>query len=323
MKKFIKNIFLFVSPILLLGYFLDFFISNQLKNSNSYAEKEYSTWNDVFDGKINSDIVIYGSSRAWVHYDASLMSDSLHCLVYNLGIDGHNFWLQYLRHKEFLKNNKKPKLIILSLDYFTFKKNTELYNSEQFLPYMLWNNDIENATLSYKGFTKVDYNFPLIRYYGKYDAVKTSFGLFSGIIKNPVTRVKGYMGRVEKWNGDFDKAKAKMKKMEIQIDRASVNLFKSFINECNQKNIKIVFVYSPEYIEGQPFVKNRNQIFKLYKDLSILYNIPFYNFSNDSLCFQKKYFYNTEHLNKDGSRIFTLKLIDTLKTKYNISYLLK
>jgi hypothetical protein len=72
-------------------------------------------------------------------------------------------------------------------------------------------------------------------------------------------------------------------------------------------------VYAPEYIEGQIFTKNRDEVLSLYTKYSHKYNIPFYDYSTDAISYQKKYFYNTNHLNKMGAELFTTKLIDTLK----------
>jgi hypothetical protein len=303
-----------MAPIFLLSYFFDVFISINLKNSNRFAEKEYPTWNAIYEGKVNSDLLIFGSSRAWIHIDPTMISDSLGISSYNLGIDGHNFWLQNLRYRELLKHNKRPKFIIFSLDYFTLKKNKDLYNSEQFLPYMLWNYEVKEATFSYNGFSSLDYEIPLVRYYGNYNALETALRFSLGHLSNPITRVKGYMGRVEVWNSDFDKAKASMKSLEIELDNPTIILFENFLKECKKNNIKMIFVYTPEYIEGQKFVSNRAQIMGLYKKFSEEYQIPFYDFSNDSISYHKRYFYNVSHLNKVGSELFTSQLIDTLKT---------
>ena len=313
MKKFIKLFFIFVIPIVVSSYFIDVFISNHLKKSNKDAFGEYTTWNDLLEGKVNSDIVIYGSSRAWRHFSPQIITDRLHLSAYNLGMDGHNFWLQYLRHTTLIKNNTKPKLIICSLDVFTLQKNKDLYNSEQFLPYMLGNKDIEYATKSYNGFNWFDYKIPLVRYYGKYfEIIKTAY-LSINPSANKIKRVRGYQRKDELWNSDFDRAKLKMKKYEIQLDSKTLVLFETFLKECKANNIKLVFVYTPEYIEGQKFVKNRGQIMGLYKKFSRDYQIPFYDYSNDSISYQKKYFYNATHLNKYGSELFTKKITDTLK----------
>ena len=242
-----------------------------------------------------------------------MMSDSLQIPTYNLGIDGHNFWLQYLRHKMVLERNTKPKVILVSVDIFSLQKRKDLYNSEQFLPYMLWNRDIKNATSSYEGFVSADYLIPLIRYYGKKKEIETAIRFFSGHLSNPVSRVKGYQGLNRIWNTDFDKAKLTMKKYEAKLDPETIILFEKFIAECKKQNIKLIFVYAPEYIEGQIFTKNRGEVLSLYTNYSHKYNIPFYDYSTDAISYQKKYFYNTNHLNKTGAELFSTKLIDTLK----------
>lgn len=314
MKKFIKNLVLFFLPIVILSYILDVFISNNLKKSNNFAQKEYSTWNAIIDGNVNSDIVIYGSSRAWVHFNSTMISDSLQIPTYNLGIDGHNFWLQYLRHKMLLERNQKPKVIIVSVDMFTLQKVKNLYNSEQFLPYMLWNKEIKKATISYQGFDNTDYEIPLMRYFGKKKEIETAIRYFSGHLSNPICRVKGYQGLNRVWSKDFNKAKSSMKNYEVKIDPETLLLFRQFISECKQNSIKLIFVNAPEYKEGQEFTINRKEVLTIYKGLSKQYKIPFYDFSNDSICFQKKYFYNSVHLNRIGAELFTAKFIDTLKT---------
>ncbi|TDO83774.1 hypothetical protein EV143_101216 [Flavobacterium chryseum] len=312
MKKFIRQVVFFLAPIVITAYFVDVFISKNLKKSNSYAAGEYSIWNDVIDGKINSDIVIYGSSRAWVQINPTMLFNELNLSTYNLGIDGHNFWLQYLRHSLLIENNVRPKLIIHSVDVFTLLKKKDLYNFEQFLPYMLWNDKIKDKTISYNGFDLIDYEIPLIRYFKSREAKKIAFSM-AKISKDKEVRIKGYQAQDYKWNSDFDEAKKKMKNYDIKLDNASILLFDKYLKECQYKNIKIILVYTPEYIEGQKFVRNRDSIISLYRNFSKKYNIPFYDYSNDSISFKKKYFYNAEHLNKTGSELFTQKLIDTLK----------
>ena len=312
MKKFIKHFLLFVAPIVILAYFVDVFISNNLKKCNGVAIGEFSTWNDLNEGKINSDIVIYGSSRAWKHLSPKIITQKTNISAYNLGIEGHNFWLQNLRHKILFKKNKKPKLIIFSVDIFTLQKNKDLYNSEQFLPYMLWNNQIEETTISYNGFNRFDYNMPLIRYYGKYKEVVKAVSVFLKPTNNKIKRVNGYQGQNKKWSDDFSKAKLKMKKYKISLDEKTVVLFEKFLKDMNEEGVKVVFVYTPEYIEGQKFIEGRKELISLYTKYSEQYHVPFYDFSNDAICYRKDFFYNSNHLNKVGAELFTRKFVDTL-----------
>ncbi len=241
-----------------------------------------------------------------------MISDKLHTTAYNLGLDGHNFWLQYLRHSLLLKYNIKPKLIIYSLDAFTLQKRADLYNSDQFLPYMLLDNDIKKAAAGYAGYKSIDYELPLIRYYGKRGAIMHAMQEFIAPQNNQFKRIKGYHGQDSSWNADFENAKKKMKSYEVKLDTPSIHLFEKFINECKSQNINIAFVYTPEYIEGQNFIKNRDDVMNLYTKISKKYSIPFYDYSGDTISMQKKYFYNAEHLNKTGADLFTSKLTERL-----------
>lgn len=314
MKKFLTNILYFLLPAIIIAYPLDSVMSHFLSQSNTYPG-EYEIWNDIYDAEANCDIAIYGSSRAWVHINPKILSDSLGVKVYNFGIDGHNFWLQYLRHLELLKHSEKPKTIILSVDVFSLQKRTDLYQLDQFLPYMLWNSNIHEYTNSYIGYNEFDYYLPLIRYSGKTNALKL-------IIKNIVNgqsniryRQNGFSGMDREWNADLDKAKKKRESYKINTESNSIVLFEKFINECKANNIELILVYTPEYIDGQNFVVNRDDIIHIYRDFSMKYSIEFYDYSNDSLCFNKKYFYNASHLNSSGAEIFSKKLANDLKAR--------
>jgi hypothetical protein len=314
MKHFLLKTILFFIPILLLSYPLDIFISNNLKKSTSFANKEYEIWNDILDGKINSKIVIYGSSRAWVHVSPKIIMDSLKFSTYNLGIDGHNFKLQNLRHNLLLKHNPKPKLILHCVDIFTLQKREDLYNDVQFLPYILLSKDFYEALKGYEGFGYFDFHLPLLRYTGKSDALM-EFLKTMRVSKNKLKslRIRGYQGMEAKWNNDLEKAKKKNKNYYVKFDKNTIESFNNYLSKLNKTNIRIVLVYPPEYIDGQNYVQNRKEVIDTFQYFSKKYNVPFYDFSFDSLSYQKKYFYNASHLNKDGSEIFTKKLLSLIK----------
>lgn len=314
MKTFLIHTLKFFIPLLILLIPLDYVLSYYLSQSNEYPG-EIEVWNDIYQSKATCDVAVYGSSRAWAHINPEILKDSLHSEVYNFGMDGHNFWLQYLRHLEFLKHHPQPKTIILSVDVFTLQKRTELYQQSQFLPYMLWNANIRKYTSSYVGFKKSDYYIPLLRYSGKTTSLKT-------ILKNAFTkqseekyRKRGFLGLDRAWNFDFEKAKAANVTYQIKMDSATLVLFENFIQECRNTKTELIFVYTPEYIEGQKLFVNRSELMSYYKSISEKYAIPFYDYSGDSLCLDKKYFYNASHLNKQGAEIFSRKLASDLKAR--------
>lgn len=89
-------------------------------------------------------------------------------------------------------------------------------------------------------------------------------------------------------------------------------MFDTFLQECKNNNIKVTLVYTPEHIEGQNFISNRKEVIDLYKNFAEKYNLRFLDYSADSICLKKMYFYNTTHLNKKGSELFTKKLAQDL-----------
>jgi hypothetical protein len=312
MKSFIKHISIFVLPIILFAYPLDLLISNNLKKSHDYYG-ELEVWNAIYKGNINSKNLIYGSSRAWVGINPQILADTLQTSVYNLGIDGHNFWLQYLRHLEYLENNKLPKQIILAVDFGSLQKRKTLYLYEQFLPYMLWNKNITKYTKSYIGFNYFDYYVPLKRYIGKPNVLKNAFYLGLSNNKDSFYRTLGYKGIEKKWTNEFEIAKNTISSYKVSIDTESVALFDTFLLECKKNNINVVIVYTPEFIEAQKFIKNREEILDIYKLHAKKHDVPFLDYSKNSLNYDKQYFYNATHLNKTGANLFSEILANDLK----------
>lgn len=300
--KSIKKVFIFIIPFLLILYPLDIYLSKEMIEK---GEGETSIWTDIFSSNINADIVIEGSSRASVHFDPILIEDSLNTSCYNLGLDGHSFLLQNFRHTEFLKYNRQPKLIVYEIGYSTFSDHKVAYNFDALLPYILFNNTIKESTEEYNYYHFADYYIPLVRYYGKVMSILQS--------KIPSKiKTKGYNKIDQEWNNnreiEFDSVK-------LAHDPALTPLFEEYIKDCKKKNIKLILVHPPEYIEHQNRVVLREQEIDKYKQLGEKYDIPFYDFSNDTLSFNKKYFKDALHLNARGSTIFTKKMIPILKSE--------
>jgi len=314
MRLFLKKLLLFFLPLIILSYPIDIIISKLISNQEdvSIVAGEFSVWNDIVKGKINADILIYGSSRAWVQFDSKKIQDATEKRTYNLGIDGHNFLLQHLRHKMYLKLNQKPKTIIISVDYSTLTKRPDLYNYSQFLPYMLWNKDIKEYISKYEGFDRADYYVPLLRYTGEFRLLSKS--LISSLKKKNVKRVNGFLAQELVWNDDFDNAKKNNKKVDSEIDTDTLSLFDNFLSECKNDNINVILVFAPIFHEGLAYIKNYNKLDKVFDNLAKKYGSLYLNYTKNPICLDKNNFYNATHLNKRGTEVFNELLIsDFLK----------
>lgn len=307
-KNCVKSL-VFLSVLVLLFILTENVVTIGLKSVN---DNEYKEWNDVLGGKINSDIIIQGSSRAWVHISPKIIEEKTGYSCYNLGIDGYAFDMQLARNKMYMQNNIKPKMIIQSLDNFSLARRENQFNQKQFLPYFD-NKEIRNAVEPYGYFDWFDYNLPLVRY------IRNKHVLLYGVISfikpdfNKSTKYNGYQGKQLEWDGSFEKYKEDNPNGVTQkVDEEIVNQFDEFLENCKNNNIEVVLVYSPEYYEGQILQNNREEIMDIYRSFAKKYSIKFLDYSSSEISFDKEYFYNSEHLNKMGSEKFTKMLAEDI-----------
>jgi hypothetical protein len=306
---FLKKLLFFIIPIILVSLLLDFVVTSGLKKSQNYDFRE---WNDLYQGKINSDLIINGSSRAWVHISPQIIDTKLSLNSYNLGIDGHNFYMQYCRFLEYCHYNKPPKYIIQSVDLFTLFKRKDLYNKTQFLPYFDKKN-IRKYTKSYLGFSNSDYYLPFYRYLNNFEIIKIGFLNFFKYEQSNNGKIKGYLGIDKKWDDSyFNYLISKKFINSYEFDDLTLFIFDQYLNFCTNNNIKVILVYTPEFIGNQMLFSNRLQVIERFKKISKNHDIIFLDYSLDSMSFKMKYFYNSQHLNKYGSEIFSKKLCDDL-----------
>jgi hypothetical protein len=305
--NFLKKIVLFFLPIALLAWPADIFISRNLKNSNWHVAGEYLVWTEIYNGNIDVQVAVYGSSRAWIHFNPEILKDSTGLETYNFGMDGLNFSYQYFRHNQYLKFNKKPKYIIISGDLFFFEKEAGFYNYVQIMPYMLNNPDyIANREL-FAFYKYAEYRIPLYRYMGMGSELIRSMIVALGLEGEKPYRINGYMGQELEWTDDFENAQKQKKQMDVKVDPQIRDLFYKFLDECLQSGITPIIVYSPEYYEYRDFVSNRDEVINTFKIAAQKYGLVFLDYSNDEISFNKDYFYNSTHLNKKGSELFTAK----------------
>jgi hypothetical protein len=321
MRKFVSKISLFLFVPILLSILLDIFISNKLKDSKVFP-CENEVWNDIYSSSINADIAVYGSSRAWVQFDPKIIADSLHVHCYNFGEDGSNIMLQYVRHKEYLRFNLPPKLIILSVDMFTFQK-INIYPKNSFYPYAFFNKSVYSMLESiHVNCNKSIFYVPLLRYLKSTDMLKSFFkpdklpyfklfDKYFDLNDNGKLRNNGFRGMELTWRDDSYKKLS----YEVSIDSSLIALMANFIKEVKQDGMDLIMVYAPEYYEGQNIIKNRNEMMSVFDNLSSKYKIPFFDYSDSSISKRKELFYNVEHLNKTGSEIFTQQFIMDMKAQ--------
>jgi hypothetical protein len=286
-----------------------------LKKTGAGAEGEFQTWNDIFNSKIHSDIIISGSSRARVHINPQILDTTLHINSYNLGIEGYPFNMQNVRFKIFEKYNKKPLLVIQNVDLNTLYRR-KAYNRIQFLPYL--HEYSLNKELKKMEFSVFELYIPAFQYRSEFATICRGLAEFLNIkhYENR-SRYKGYTGQDREWDGSKLQTILAGDSIVSPVDPEIVHLFDSFLNHCKKNDIQVILVFTPQYIKATEFTKNKKQVIDIYHSFSGKYNIPFLDYSYDSICYDTTYFYNAMHLNIKGAELFSLQLADDIK-KLNI-----
>ncbi|MFN8277117.1 MAG: hypothetical protein U0T84_06525 [Chitinophagales bacterium] len=315
MKTFLRLLFFFLAPMLVLMYPADRYLSAQLSKSVHFALGEYPVWNALTSGKLDADVLVYGSSRAWVHFNPEVIQDSLHLPAYNLGMDGHGLPFQYLRHQMVLEYNKKPKLIIHSIEPGSLVKQPSC-NYEQFMPYMLGSREIEQTTAGYEGFNRFQFWLPLLRYTGHWDAVRVALHQAQHPDNPEEGRKRGFRSNPSAWTNDFEEAKKREKELVMVMNDSLLSLLDRYLQEVKQEQIPIVLVYCPTYIEGQQYIRDHDKMLAVLKQHAQQAQVPFLDFSRDTLCYHREYFYNANHMNSRGVAIFNRTLIQQVKALF-------
>ena len=311
MKKFILRLLLFCLAPLPLLFLLQHFVDKGLQRSRYYY---FSEWNDLFAGKINADLLIMGSSRAWVQVSPKILDSALHLNSYNLGMDGTTFKIQYARFRMYMQHNKKPKYILQEVGYTsTLVKSDQLPASQQFLPYLRDSSVWQVVSTAGNPLDNLDRYFPMYKYNNELPLIKEGIMSYFGKGVKDV-KYKGYQGQEKGWDSSFHNFLMQNPHGEVfPIDKEAVALFRDFLDYCKANDIKVIMFYPPAFVQSLDYIKNRDEILAVYNNLSKEYNIPFYNHMYDSLNYSRSNFYNSLHLNKAASEVFSRELAGELQ----------
>ena len=276
-----------------------------------YRVSARGVWNRVVQGKVNADIIVCGSSRALVHFDPAVIAAETGLSTFNLGRNGTFVDLQLPFLKTYLAHNKTPVCIVQSLDNSCFKTTRQVYDPEQYIPYL-------NQPALYEKLVSIDPRYERMRRFPLFGVVEqrlllTSLAAILGIYPKE-DHFNGFRPTARVWTGEFERWKAQHPSgVESPIEENGVKVFRQLV-ECSVKSgAKVVLVYSPEYREAQPLITNRQQVLGKIRDIASEVGVEFWDFSDDPICADRSLFYNSQHLNRRGADLFSAKFGQRLK----------
>jgi|WetSurMetagenome_2_1015567.scaffolds.fasta_scaffold121404_2 hypothetical protein len=259
----------------------------------------------------NSDILVFGSSRASHHYASGLFEKNLKMSFYNTGRDGNFFLYNYAVFKVITKRYS-PKIII-----FDINPNELIYRKDDYeklstlLPYYQDHPELRDIIKLRGPFEE----YKLYSAIYPFNSLLTSIGIESlQISKTRYTSDKGYLPLYNKMKGI--KANNALQKTVGTIDQNKLNALNDIALTCKNKNIRLLLVFSPIYNNS-----TESPATKIIENIANSENCQYFDFSNDSTYDNHpEYFQDNVHLNDDGAKIFSNILSEKLMEKLNVKY---
>ena len=274
----------------------------------------YGVSNRIMRGEINAQIVINGSSRALSGFDPRIIQATTGLSAYNLGRNGSQTDMQLAVLKAYLEHNRKPEIVIQSLDSFSFEATREVYNPAQYVPY-LYDDEL------WKPLRRINPSIWKSRYVPLYgyvvDDMSMSWVLGLGHLIGLSQRedyFQGFNPRALKWTDEFKSFKAANPNgVNWPIDLEGRQSLEELVRVCRANGIQLIFVYAPEYSEMQSLTRNRSEVFRDFRELSQKYGVPLWDYSDWRFSADTEYFQNSQHLNSEGANVFSADLANRLK----------
>ncbi len=139
MKNFFKYILGIVLLFFTIAFTIQYFSDRGLRNLKN---TQINDWENILEGKINSDIIINGSSRGFFCYNPIIIGNQVKLSCFNLSFNAGRSNLQQYKFDIYIKKNKKPKVVIQNIDFAYFMENKEIPDEWQFYPFV-YNRDID------------------------------------------------------------------------------------------------------------------------------------------------------------------------------------
>ncbi|MBS1629106.1 MAG: hypothetical protein JST27_03515 [Bacteroidetes bacterium] len=311
MKTFLMRCVCFLALALATLWLLTAFTDSRLHNRD---KGRFKVWNEIANGKINADLLIMGSSHAHVQVNPKLLQPLFPGgNIFNAGMDGYTFPVQLARYHFYRRHNKKPRCILLCVDYLEFGNSEFKIDRIQFLPYT-YDTSIRNA-LSIMGVSWPRVYLPFLKYRGESQALIAGISPTLSLAGDQdFSQSNGFMPVNSHWSETAFQQDTTRETHQILFEPRFWLSFEELRRQCLQEHIQLITVFTPHHsrfvqkIPGATAYRNwlRSQLEP---------QTPFIDFSNAAFCADTSLFYNPSHLNEKGANTFSLALADSLRNR--------
>lgn len=264
-------------------------------------------FNRIADGRVNADIVITGSSRAYVQYDPDIIQAATHMTTFNAGRDGSNTIIHAGVLRYYLSHNRKPRLIIENADPHSLGYGYDLYEPAQYVPYL--HDQAFYSVVKRMPILQKAYYLPLYGYvvddveFAHYLGLKALFGIQPiETVRNGYQPVNhGYSDGL--WRRWVDK---NQKTITFALLPYCMEEMGWLLEDARSRGIPCIIVFSPVYHERLVAIKNRSSIVAKLAQVARQHGALLWDLSDLSPVSENKdNFADWLHMNKQGATLFS------------------
>jgi len=297
-----------------LMWFVSYVIDFGVRHSDL---EETGKVNKIVNHEIDPDLIVFGSSVSQVGVDPCILNEKTNLSSYNCSINGTRFSQYKGLIDEFASYSKTNKYVVFVETFFSFEKVDALTAPENFIP-ALDNRNVYNSLyevqpgLIWKSRYVPFYKYIVVSYrYYKNSIIGWKRMIHPSINNDPH---KGYFPVDRKWEADADEAIRNTKPFTVQIDDSIVSKYILTIQKLQARGQKVFLVLTPMYNEMFKRVTDISPVRELMNKIAATTGAVFLDYSHSQICDNKDFFYNSNHLNSMGAKVFSSQLGDTLSS---------
>lgn len=286
MKRFLKQTLLFLVLLFTASLLLDVLYTTIISHSAQRNKIE----NVIHTPNKKYDVIIMGTSRANNHFVTELFEKE-GLKAFNYGISGAHLFETSLLLKLMIANKYEIKNLVLEADLSICNEKRDEGTTARFMPYIHGNEIIKKHYENEADFYQI-YYLPFYRYI-KFDN-KIGFREVYDVTAKKTTNTlhnKGYYPLISHKKGNM--------KNDISSLKVIRNKYYEEIKQiCKDNNIKLTVVMTP-MCENTKGLNYFDKVHQLYPEI--------HNFEN--VITDDAYFASCGHLNDEGARIYTKRII--------------
>lgn len=311
LRSWLGRAALFCAVALVLATGLDHLLKSGLRR---IAVSDFGVWNAILAGQVHSDVLVIGASRALVQVDTELLEKTLGLRCFNLGLDGSRSDLQRGLLQTFLKYNPAPKVAIISLDISIMERTQEAFKRYQYTPY-LHEETIYAMLAAFDGDVWKRRYLPLYGFAGDPPLLSTAIkGLLGKEDPQWPIRRHGYEPVERAWDGSFAAfAKENPQGLNFPMEDGAFAALGEMATALEARGTRVLWLFTPEMVDIVPLQRNREAILQRLHAVANQHGGIFLDYSGLPMCRERRWFYNSQHLNRAGAEAFTALLAQDLQ----------